>query len=172
MQKPVLIRVRKTKVELQPHEQPPLEKISEWYNVARQLAKLKQQEHFMRVAVFNGFFPEPKEGTNNFPLPDDFVLKGKYNINRNVDKAALTALTPNMREEGVNVDELFEWKPELKKSIYNKLTDEQRNLVDQVLKIKPGSPGLEVALTAAGKRKLQEAAEQSSNEGATEPSVT
>jgi len=147
-------------VELQPHEQPPLEKISEWYKVSKDLAQLKQREHFLRVAVFNGFFPEPKEGTNNFSLPNDYVLKGKYNINRNVDKAALTALTPNMREEGVNVDELFEWKPELKKSIYNGLTDEQRNLVDQVLKIKPGSPGLEVALTAAGKKRLKEASEQ------------
>jgi len=155
-------------VELQPHEQPPIEKISEWYKTSKELAELKQREHFLRMAVFNGFFPEPKEGTNNFPLPDDFVLKGKYNINRNVDKAALTALTPNMREDGVNVDELFEWKPELKKSVYNKLTNEQRNLVDQVLKIKPGSPGLSVELTAAGKRKLKEASEQAALKAASE----
>lgn len=127
--------------------------LSEWYKMAQDLRNLKAKESLLRKKIFGSAFPDPKEGTNNYDLPDGYVLKGQHVLNRDVDIGALDALKPKLREEGMNPDNLIKYKPELKKAEYNKLTEEQKNLFDQCLIIKPGSPSLEIVLPAKNRAK-------------------
>lgn len=120
------------------------EDLVEWYTIKTKLSNLKTQEHFKRLRIFEFFFKNPKEGANNHLLDDGYCLKGKYVLNRTVDESALDKLREAMREQGINPDELFEYKPTLSKSKFNKLTDEQQSFVNQVLIVKPGSPQLEI----------------------------
>lgn len=127
--------------------------ISAWYKLAAKLKEVKGLEIVARKRIFGFFFTDPKEGTNKHPLENNYVLVGKYGLNREVDKGAMTSLLPKMRELGVNTDSLFTVKYSLSKSVYNTLSKEQKHLVDQALLIKPGSPALEVVLPAKFKAK-------------------
>lgn len=129
-----------------------------WYEMQDQLDKLKKSETLLRSRLFKGLFKDPKEGVNDLRLtdlyalagmPDDgHVLKGTHKINRSVDKAALTANQADIREKhpGIKLDEVIEWKPELRVGVYKKLTAEEQLIVDRCLTIKPGMPELEVVL--------------------------
>ena len=123
-----------------------MQEIVEWFNASEELKALKNKEMLLRKHVFDGTFVDPKEGTNSVPLPDNWVLKGKYTLNRNPDMDAFTQMAPALRDAGVSLETLIEWKPELKTSVYRDLSDEQRKLVDQCLVIKPGSPALEIVM--------------------------
>lgn len=120
------------------------EELDTWYKMATELKKLRASEILLRKAIFTKVFPAPREGTNNYKLADDYVLKGTYSLERNVDEALLDAQLKVMRAAGINTDDLFVYKPRLAKGEYNTLTAEQQHLVDQVLVIKPGSPSLEI----------------------------
>ncbi len=139
---------------------PTQEEMFRWYELQQKLATLKQEEHFMRLRLFKHYFPAPVEGTNTFALDDGYELKGKHVIDRKVDKAALTTLTPKLIELGVSVDGLIKRDPELITSAYrplqkdtSELGKKKLNLFDQCLIIKPGSPQLEVVLPAKNKLK-------------------
>jgi hypothetical protein len=116
----------------------------EWFNTQAELARLKSKEALLRSKVFKGFFKDPKEGTNKAPLGDGYELKATHVINRSVQKPVLTTLTETLRTAGIPVDDLIEWKPELKVGAYRKLSEEQLKLFDQCLVIKPGTPALEI----------------------------
>ncbi len=115
-----------------------------WYIVQEQLSKLKNEEQLLRQKIFNGMFPDPKEGTNSVDLADGFVIKGKRVINRTVDDAAYKASIEELAKAGIPTDEIVRYKPELAVSAYRKLTEEQMHLMDTVLIIKDGMPGLEI----------------------------
>jgi hypothetical protein len=127
--------------------------LSEWYKMAADLKILKAKESLLRKKIFDLAFDDPKEGTNNYDLADGYVLKGKHNINRDIDVGAFNALKEKLREDGMRPDDLVRYKPELAKAEYNKLTEDQKQLFDQCLIIKPGSPGLEIVLPAKNKAK-------------------
>lgn len=131
-----------------PPRAPTLDDLAEWYRIKEQLNALKAKEALLRRFVFNGFFPTPKEGTNSYKLPDGFVLKATYPIDRAIDEAAMTALADPFREAGISVDSLIRRKPELVVKEYRTLTAEQATLFDQCLVIKPGSPQLEIVKPA------------------------
>lgn len=128
----------------------------EWYEVAEQLAKLKQREHFLRMRVFRHMVPVPKEGTNTIELdphplfagmqPTGYVLKAQHVISRDIDEGALSVLMPKLTENKIPVDKLIKRKPSLAVGEYRKLTAEETQLFDQVLIVKPGSPQLEIVL--------------------------
>lgn len=120
--------------------------INEWYKLNEELGKIKAKELLLRNKIFKGMFLNPEEGTNTLPLSAGWVIKGKMVINRSVDRAALSTLTPELQEKGINISQLIEYKPELKLSEYRKLTAEQQRDFDHVLVIKPGTPGLEIML--------------------------
>lgn len=141
-----------------PEDKVTVQDVFAWYEMQDQLSKLKAKETLLRQRVFKGLFKTPEEGTNTLPLtalyaeagmPDDgHVLKAAHKLNRNVDKALLTNLTPKIQTEfkGINLDTLIEWKPDLKIGVYRKLTTEEQHMVDQFLTVKPGMPDLEVVL--------------------------
>lgn len=135
------------------------EYLAKWYETAEQLRNLKATEAMMRGRIYEHYFPEAKagaegtEGTNNHDLDDGTgaVLKAKRVVDRKVDEAALDAYKSSSKEEGSNLpklpwNKLVAYKPELVKSEYNKLTDEERHACDGVLIIKDGSPQLEITI--------------------------
>ncbi len=151
----------------------PVAELAKWYALKKRIAAectpLIAQERAMRQRLFTHFFPEPVEGTNNFTLPDGYVVKGKYPIDREVDAGMvatlrgmkLADLEPAFRQQlnlhgapdampvlealRLSVDSLLKWEPDLVVKEYRKLTAEQRIVFDRCLSIKPGSLTLEVA---------------------------
>lgn len=123
--------------------------LSAWFVAAEELSKAKAREMRLRLRIFKFYFPNPKEGTNTVDLPPvagvPYALKATYPITRNVDQALLDTLLPKLHEKGIPIDSLIERKPTLVLSNYRTLTAEQLALFDQVLEIKPGSPGLKIA---------------------------
>ena len=118
--------------------------LAEWYRTKEQLDLIKAKEALLRPVIFKHFFPNPKEGSNNFTLPDGYILNATHAINRSVDEAALTALQPKFQELHLNADVLIKRKPELAITEYRKLTAEELLVVDQALIIKPGIPTLAI----------------------------
>lgn len=116
----------------------------EWYRISSELNKLKIAEGLLRMKIFKGKFPTPKEGTNNLVMPDGYVLKAKHNINRTVEEAAFKASIEELAKHGIPTDTIVKFKPELAISVYRELTEEQRTLMDSVLIVKDGMPGLEI----------------------------
>lgn len=122
------------------------EEFTEWYNLTKELERIKERELQLRNKIAAAYFAIPNEGVNNYPLSDGWVLKMNYKINRTVDKASLEQFVQKLREEHIPVDDLIKLKPELAVTEYKKLTEDQRKLFDNVLVIKAGTPSLEVVL--------------------------
>lgn len=134
--------------------------LTEWYNLKEQLNKFKAAEMLLRTKIFKGMFADPKEGTNTVPLADGWVLKGKRTINRDVDVAALNVnamVDPatgmsRLTSHGIHPESLIKWKPELVLANYRTLTEEQKEIFNECLVIKDGSPSLEITLPAKAKK--------------------
>lgn len=127
--------------------------LAQWYKMQEELAELKTAEALLRRRIYDQFFPNAVEGTNNHELDDGTgaVLKAKRVVDRKVDEAALDAYKAASKEEGSNLpklpwNKLIRYKPELSKTEYNKLTEEERHACDGVLIIKDGSPQLEIVI--------------------------
>lgn len=127
--------------------------LAQWYQLREQLAKVKQAEALLRGRIFHHYFPDPKEGTNDYKLNDGTgaVLKATYPILRSVDIGSFEGLrqqqqTPGTNVPNINLGLLIKMTPEVVISEYRKLTEEERNFFDQCLIIKPGSPSMEVKI--------------------------
>jgi hypothetical protein len=130
-----------------------VEHLKEWYTLKQQIDELKNKEVVLRQFIFNGIFPKPEEGINKHDINDGSgaVLKATHVINRKVQEDALEDLSDSLQVVDANLpqldlDKLVKWKPEVSIKEYRALTDEQRNLFDQVLVIKPGMPSLEIVI--------------------------
>lgn len=133
-----------------------------WYTLRDQIAKLRTQEHFIRMKIIRVLYPQPKEGTNNYdvslidPQSEGFQLKMKYSFARKVDKAVLETIKPELREKyGVNADLLVRYTPELETKKWRELTAEQAAFFNQCLDIKPESPQLSLEPIAAKKKEME-----------------
>lgn len=118
--------------------------LADWYKMQEEMSKLRVNEMFLRKKIFAALFPDPREGTNSYELPDGYVVKGVYSITRDVDQGTLQSCAELLRNNGIRVDDLVTYKPSLAKANYNRLTEEQKQMFDQVLIVKPGSPSLEI----------------------------
>lgn len=133
-----------------------------WYEMQDKLATLKRAESLMRARIFRHLFPLPKEGTNSLELdtlpmlsglaPTGNVIKCVHKIQRDIDVAALTTLTPKFQENKLPLAALVKYTPELVLKEYRKLTEEESQLFDQALIVKPGSPQIDIVLPAAAKK--------------------
>lgn len=136
------------------------EDLNEWYRLSQELARIKNAEMLLRTKIFRGLFENPVEGTNKHNLAEGWVLKATHTIRRDVDMGSLQAYTTQnpetnmskLTEVGINPELLFKWKPELAVREYRKLSEEQRKVLDNVLIIKDGSPGLEIVLPASAQK--------------------
>jgi hypothetical protein len=131
------------------------EDLKTWYELKAELARVKGAEAMLRSRIFKHYFPNPTEGSkdNKVPLNDGTgaILQADHVINRTVDEQQLEALREAMFAEGSNLPKLdlpklIRWKPELVKSEYTKLSEDERHTLDQALIIKPGSPQMEIKI--------------------------
>lgn len=145
--------------------------LEDWYRLKELLDDTKTKEFALRKKIYAHYFVvrdehgveiQPKEGTNNFELPDGFVLKAQRVINRSVDQGSLAALKQEKIELSekkdlyenekerlallleLPLDDLVRYKPELETREYRKLSDEARNVFDTALVIKDGTPQLDI----------------------------
>jgi len=128
------------------------EDLSEWYRLQDELKRIKASEMLLRQKIFGAYFQSPVEGTNSAPLTDGWVLKGKYTINRDIDPGAFGAMKEQFIAAGIAYDAMVQYKPSLVLKEYRTLTEEQRQLFDRALIVKPGSPALEIVLPAKAKK--------------------
>jgi hypothetical protein len=122
--------------------------ITEWYSLTKEIEAFKEKqmkrEMELRRLLVAALFQTPAEGTQYEDMPAGWRLKLQYKIDRKVDEAALPAVKDRLREIGVNPDLYVVNKPELSLTSYRLLTEEQRQILDQALIIKPASPTLEL----------------------------
>lgn len=118
------------------------EDINRWFVLQEELAQLKVLEMELRQKICATFFPDPKEGTNNLPLKDKWVLKMGHTINRTLDEGEFDARRKTLIKHGIPADDLVIQVPKFVLPVYRALTDEQRNEFDLCLTIKPGAPSL------------------------------
>lgn len=122
------------------------EEINTWYALQEQVEVTKEKEMALRKKIAAALFPKPVEGTNTLPLSEGWVMKMKHTINRKVDVPLLTTLAASLTAQGIPIDSLIRYKPDVDTTEYRKLTAEQRVLFEQVLDIKEGTPALEIML--------------------------
>lgn len=127
--------------------------LSDHEDLCQLLSVTKDKELDLRLKLFNGAFPNPKEGTNTWKLPDGRELKGKYVINRYVNQEVLQPTLQALREHGVaNTDQLVKFKPELAKREWNALSDEAKLIFSPAITATPGTPQFEVVTPKRARR--------------------
>lgn len=132
--------------ETQLSESAKMELLFNWYNKKQELARIQAEERALRTTVVNTFLPEAnkKEGTNTIKLSTGDELKIVCGMDRKVDKAIWSNILPQLCEVGVDVNEVVETKVELRVAAYKKLTPEQRDVMDECVTSKWGSPQVSV----------------------------
>jgi hypothetical protein len=142
--------------------QPPagLDDLKRWDELKKEIARLTPtalilQEKELRARIVASFFPNPKEGTNAFPLANGYRLKFVNSIKREVDNGEYQARQQEFMDAKIPAASLLVWKPTLDKKQYNTLTAEQQAIFDRCLIVKPESPQLEIELPAAAKKKQE-----------------
>lgn len=121
-----------------------------WSIVKAQVAPLVAEEMMLRKKIFGTYFKTPKEGVNDHPLANGYVMKGTHKINRNVDEALLAAKQQELIDAGIPMGELIKMKPELVTKSYRVLQANKENcrLFEQILDIKVGAPELKIVKPA------------------------
>lgn len=127
------------------------EYLAGWETVAKAAKALSALEMTMRKGLFATCFPHPKEGTNNYKLPDGRTLAGNYKITRNIDETQVQLARSEydlVNDRPVLFDELIKTKVELVTASFRKLEanreGEAYKAASRMIVAKPGAPSLEV----------------------------
>lgn len=137
-------------------EEAKLQVLFNWYTKKQELATVQAQERALRETVVNLFLPGEngavggKEGTNTVKLATGDELKIVRPYDRKVDKAIWSSILPQLCEAGVDVNEVVETKVELKVGNYKKLTEAQREIMDECVTGKWGSPQVSINVKNKG----------------------
>lgn len=124
------------------------EKLQKWFTLNEQSKELKRAEMELRNEIFAETFNCTQEGGQNVPIGGGFVLKSTLSYNRKINEDILSqlepVLAPLLSENGLTLPDLIRYKPALNVSIYKKLPDDVKLLVEKCLETKPGSPTLKI----------------------------
>lgn len=120
------------------------ETLNRWQDLKEKLAALSAEELKLRTALFAGCFPEPREGTNNLPMPTGYTLRARYPIYRTLDPAKLDELVRTKRLPLRAANAVKRTKVELAITGYRDLDPDTRKIVDEAITAKPGTPSLEL----------------------------
>lgn len=130
--------------------------LTEWTAAesAASLATAKEKE--LRQQIFDLCFPAPVKGSGNqYHLPFDRTLVGDFRTNLSADKEmALAILADKKSNIRPIVEKVIKWKPEVSKAEFSALSDEERNLLGDLITEKPGLPALEIKVTSKLRKKL------------------
>lgn len=112
--------------------------IHRWHTAKTRLDEAKAEEAALRKEVIELFDPEKTEGTENIELANNWKLKAVKKLNYSLDRTATPAALEQLPAE--TADRLVAWSPKLSTSEYKKLSDEHKEIINEVLTIKPGAP--------------------------------
>lgn len=118
-----------------------------WYKLQVEIEQAKEllgYEQLLRRVAAERYFPDSKEGVNDFEFDDGSVLKATVQYRREIDKAALLNIQQHLVDAGVPIDDVIRWTPELAVGEYRKLSGEGKALLDTVITTKPGLPALAI----------------------------
>lgn len=119
--------------------------------LARQIAELAETEKEVRQAFVASLDLKGKtEGSKTFPMSNGYKLEVTLNVNRTVDKAAITPeVRDHLGSQDVCLDEFIVNKPELKDGPWkkldrSKLDDLGREMLRNLVTEKPGLPSVKI----------------------------
>lgn len=148
--------------------------IQTWLDAKPALEQAKSFEAEARAIVTKTLFPSPKKGTQRYNLNGGYKVKLVYGLTYSLgdkdkvdDEGKKVSIESQVRaieekicdlgaEAELLCERLIRWKPELSASEYEKLDADNptqlaiRNLIDQILTVKPASPQLTFEEPKAG----------------------
>ena len=119
--------------------------LAEWQKAKAEANKWTAKERELRLSLFGGAVPTPKEGTNNVELADGRICKFTHKLNRTVDQTKVANAENHLRKLGVNDTSAYlKPKYELGIKAYKSADPEVRKVLDAIITTKPALPTLEV----------------------------
>lgn len=117
--------------------------LAQWQAVTTAANALVARERELRLSLFGGACPTPREGVNNVELPDGRICKFTHKINRTLQDP--TGARAALLLAGCNDIEMYvKTKYELAEGPYKKLNGPLREVLDDYIVSKPGLPSLEI----------------------------
>lgn len=120
--------------------------LNRWYalhqHVEQQLKPIIEQERALRRELIDAYFPEPKEGSNKADIGGGWTLEHYRWIDYQIDEAVVPAVTTQLPPGFL--DHLLRYKPELQLKNYRTLPKEYKDVFDQCVISKPGSPSVKL----------------------------
>lgn len=112
-------------------------------------AAAKVLESMWRNKVASEFFPEHvAEGTENFELGEGWkinaIFKQSYKVDEKTVKNDIQEICNLGFAQAAAVEGLIKWKPEVSTTIYKTLSDEIKDVINNSLTIKPGTPTIKL----------------------------
>lgn len=125
------------------------ELILEQSKAAEQAKFWTERDKELRVMIYGANFGNLEDGKQHtIELGNGYKLKGKRLLNYKLDKDATATALDTLRQSGNEgsfvADRLVKWEPKLSVTEYKALTDEQRDIIDEVLTVTPGLPVVEL----------------------------
>lgn len=120
--------------------------IMEWSSIKTELGALRERESTLRRYLLDHFFGTVvgAEGRKSVELGAGYKLSANFGQDRKVDHAAMISVVNELREAGIDTENIVEYEAKLALKVYRKLSDQQRKLFDSCLIIKDKSPTLEL----------------------------
>lgn len=121
--------------------------LEEWYGLLDRVDEAKAliaRELELRKKIVALGFHNPKEGVNYRELGAGYQLKVQYKLDRKIDEAAYPSVQQALAKIGFEADNICRFKREIDMRVYRDLTADVRNIFDDCLEIKPGSPILDI----------------------------
>ncbi len=126
--------------------------LTEWYAITRQIAELKTREMTLRKTIeASTFFDQSKlKGTQTKELGAGYQLKLVRRITTKVENKkneAFDALIKLRNLGGISIEhanDLFTFDANMKTTVYNLLSDEEKSIIDPIVTTKQGSPDLKI----------------------------
>ena len=126
------------------------QKLMEWHKLSMMLADIKQREMELRKEL--AFYFLGGESLESPPyvkvkLGNGYGIKATNNLNYNLDSIdRIESVIDELHQLGKTdvATSVFKWKASLSESAYKALDKQTQEIINRVLKIKVGSPSLEL----------------------------
>jgi hypothetical protein len=123
------------------------EKVSDWYALKSEVARLTAAESALRKEIFAEAFPDAKEkGSARHGLGFGKDLKGEAKLNYTLDREGLATLAASAKPEvAALLGRVVRYKPEVVEAEVVKVKDpEEKKLLASFITSKPSMPSLEI----------------------------
>lgn len=119
--------------------------IREWYSVQEELRRVKKHESELRKEIIDFLLEDKTSGVKTFELPNEMELKITIPRQTDIDKKSLSDKMPILKSRGlVGEESLFSFKPSVSLNAYKYLTDEDKELVNDIISFKTGSASMKI----------------------------